>query len=62
MTKELTQVVAEKVDLHQFHIEVLQEKDEVEHKVERVQQAIQNIYREVTEIPVVIEATIEEHI
>jgi hypothetical protein len=40
----------------------LQEKDEAEKKVERVQQAIQKIYREILEIPMVIEATIKEHI
>jgi hypothetical protein len=40
----------------------LQEKDEAEKNIERVKQSIQKIYREILEIPVVIEATIEEQI
>jgi hypothetical protein len=38
MTKELTKVATDKEDLQKVHTEVLQEKDEVEQKAERVQQ------------------------
>jgi phage shock protein A len=40
----------------------LKEKDEVECLTEKIQAIVHNLFKEVLEVPLVVEATIEEHI
>jgi hypothetical protein len=54
MTKELTKVAKDTKYLQKVHTEVLQEKDEAEKNLERVQCDIKHIYRVIPKILVVI--------
>jgi seryl-tRNA synthetase len=40
----------------------LKEKDEVESITQKTQEVVQKIYKEILEVPIVIEATMEEHV
>jgi hypothetical protein len=40
----------------------LKEKDEDEQMVKHIQMAIQKMYKEIPEVPIIVEATMEEHV
>jgi hypothetical protein len=59
---ELTKVTNDKAKLHTKYNKFMMEQDEAKNKEERIQYAIQKVYNDIPEVPMEIDAPIEEKV
>ena len=62
LQKDYTIVVKEKDEAEQKAERILKEKDEAKQQEERIQRVIQKLYKEIPEVPMVVESTLEEQV
>jgi type IV secretory pathway VirB4 component len=60
--EKVERILKDKSKVKEKAYRILKEKDEVEQQEERIQQAIQKLYKDILEMPSVVEATMEEQV
>jgi isocitrate dehydrogenase kinase/phosphatase len=55
-------VMKDKNEVKERAMQALKEKDEVKIMAQKTQVVIQNLYKEILDVPIVVEATMEEHV
>jgi hypothetical protein len=60
LQKDYTTVVKEKEEAKKKEERIFNEKDEVEQQEERIQRVVHKLYKDIPEVSMVVEATLEE--